>query len=205
MCHDRRTTRRRYYPLLESLNAPTRVSGRVTAELEMALPGKFDAKDTTPLNTSSYYKSVDADAYEIIIDTKGTLLWEDSTTYDRPLLIVTSESVTKEYLSYLESKHISWIACGSPRVHLKKICELLYKEFKIERMTVVGGGHINAAFLKEGLLDEISILIGAGIDGRANQPAIFDGLEEDHPVTVLKLSSVQTYDSGAVWIRYTIA
>ena len=30
-----------YYKTLDSLNAPARLSGRITAELEMALPGKF--------------------------------------------------------------------------------------------------------------------------------------------------------------------
>ena len=33
-----------YYDTLDALDAPTRISGRVTAELEMALPGKFEAK-----------------------------------------------------------------------------------------------------------------------------------------------------------------
>ena len=33
-----------YYDTLNALDAPTRISGRVTAELEMALPGKFEAK-----------------------------------------------------------------------------------------------------------------------------------------------------------------
>lgn len=36
-----------YYETLSALNVPTTVSGRVTAELEMALPGIFKATDTT--------------------------------------------------------------------------------------------------------------------------------------------------------------
>ena len=34
-----------YYQTLEALQAPTTVSGRVTAQLEMALPGEFQAAD----------------------------------------------------------------------------------------------------------------------------------------------------------------
>ncbi len=34
------------------------------------------------------------------------------------------------------------------------------------RAAVVGGGHINAGFLAAGLLEEVSILIDSGIDGR---------------------------------------
>ena len=35
-----------YYETLEALEAPTRVSGRVTAQLEMALPGVFESKSS---------------------------------------------------------------------------------------------------------------------------------------------------------------
>ena len=38
-----------YYDTLDSLNAPTRVSGRVAAELEMAKPGVFHGESVTPL------------------------------------------------------------------------------------------------------------------------------------------------------------
>ncbi len=69
-------------------------------------------------------------------------------------------------------------------------------------MVVVGGGHINAGFLEAGLLDEISILIGAGIDGRGGMSAVFDGLPMERPVTPLNLVSVESFDRGAVWIRY---
>ena len=42
-------------------------------------------------------------------------------------------------------------------------------------MAVVGGGHINMGFLAAGLLDEVSLLVGAGIDGRGGMAAVFDG------------------------------
>ena len=68
----------------------------------------------------------------------------------------------------------------------------------------MGGGHINAGFLAAGLLDEVSLLVGAGIDGRGGMAAVFDGLPENRPVTPLQLSSVQSFDSGAVWLRYAV-
>ena len=64
--------------------------------------------------------------------------------------------------------------------------------------------HINAAFLAAGLLDEVSVLIGAGIDGRGGMAAVFDGLPMNQPLTQLHLESVQPFESGAVWLRYTV-
>ena len=191
-----------YYSTLDSLDAPTRVSGRVTAEFEMALPGKFLSETETPLSKEAFHKAATADGYEVVADTHGTLLWDDQANTKRPILILTSERVNWEYLDYLTGKHISWIACGKEHIDLKRACEILADEFSVERMAVVGGGHINAAFLAAGLLDEISILIGAGVDGRGGMSAVFDGLPMDRPVTPLKLEQVQSFESGAVWIRY---
>lgn len=75
-----------------------------------------------------------------------------------------------------------------------------YNRYGNER--VVGGPKINTAFLEAGLLDEISLLVGAGIDGRGSMPAVFDGLAMQHDVTKLKLIDVKKFDSDAVWIRY---
>ena len=85
---------------------------------------------------------------------------------------------------------------------LVRASEILFEEFHVERMGIVGGSKINTAYLEAGLLDEISLLIGSGIDGRGGMPAVFDGLSMSHDVTALKLMDVQKYDSGAVWIRY---
>ena len=71
-------------------------------------------------------------------------------------------------------------------------------------MAVVGGGAINAGFLDAGLLDEVSILLAPGIDGRGGMAAAFDGLPLEREPFQLTLTGVQTYDDGAVWLCYTV-
>ena len=193
-----------YYSTLEELDVDTHLSGRVTAQMEMSLPGIFESSSYTPLNEEAYSMVENSNGYEVIVDTKGTLLWPEANLDGKGLVILTSEKVSKEYLSYLDSLKISWIATGKEKIDLVKACDYLANKFNVMRMAVVGGGHINAAFLKAGLLDEVSILIGAGIDGRGNMTAVFDGLEQDQPVTQLKLMSVQQYESDAVWLRYLV-
>ena len=191
-----------YYFTLDALNVPTTVSGRVTAQLEMALEGKFSSDTRTAYGRTGFSKNMSAAGYEVVVDSKGTLLWPDAADMDKPYLIITSTNVTKEYLDYLDSRHISWIAAGDGKADLSAAVKILAENFGVERMAVVGGPIINTAFLKSGLLDEISILIGAGIDGRGGMPAVFDGLEMSCDVTPLKLSDVKKFDSGAVWLRY---
>lgn len=168
-----------YYDTLDALNAPTRISGRVTAQLEMSKPGVFACDDPHPLEREGFFKAESAPGYEVVTDTRGTLLWDKPADGERPLLILTSCQASREYLDYLEGLNISWIACGGDKIDLARACEILKEEFGVQRATVVGGGHINAAFLADGLLDEVSILVGAGIDGRGGMAAVFDGLPMD--------------------------
>ena len=193
-----------YYQTLEKLDVPTTVSGRVTAELEMAEPGEYVPKDTTSYGQEGFSKKTEAAGYEVVVDSRGRLLWPRSEGETKPYLILTSTGVAKEYLDYLDRQNISWIACGEGHVDLVRASEILAEEFCVTRMGIVGGPRINTAFLEAGLLDEISLLIGSGIDGRGGMPAVFDGLDQDHDVTGLKLMDVQKFGRDAVWLRYRV-
>lgn len=96
-----------YYDTLGALNAPSRVSGRATAQLEMARPGVFESETQTPLGKKAFSKAASAAGYEIVADTRGTLLWDGENDGARPLRILTCESVSREYLAYLDGLGIS--------------------------------------------------------------------------------------------------
>ena len=187
-----------YYSTLSVLETPTKVSGRVTAETEMA-DDDFTADDGEKLGKIK--KNPTADSQNIVPDAKGRPPWGREKGSSFPHLILTSEDVSKEYIDYLNGHNISWIAVGKEHVDLKRAMEVLADEFGIKRLAVVGGGKINGGFLKAGLVDEINLLIGPGVDGRIGQPAVFDGLTSGTP-TPLTLKSVKSYLVGAVWLRY---
>ncbi|GEO47914.1 dihydrofolate reductase family protein [Companilactobacillus kimchii] len=193
-----------YYSTLKAIEAPTTLSGRVTAQLELAQTGEFESKTNESLNKESFNKNNDAAGYEVIVDTKGVLLWDEDYNYSKPHIIITSEQVKKDYLDYLDSKQISWIATGKNQIDLARAVEILAEQFNVERMGIVGGGHIDGSFLDTGLTDEISLLIGPGVDGRQGMPAVFDGRLQDRKPMPLKLQSAQTYEDGAVWLRYLV-
>ncbi len=192
-----------YYPLLEELNFDGVISGRVTAELEIAEKGKFAPQDNTAVLCETVSNKSNNKKFEIIVDTKGTLLWKNDSEYNEHILIITSEQVSKEYLAYLDEKGISYIATGKDKIDLARAVEILKVSFGIDHLGVVGGPAINTAFLDADLLDEVIILIGAGIDGRASFPPVFNRADNSTPLKPLKLISAKAYDSGAVLIRYS--
>ena len=64
----------------------------------------------------------------------------------------------------------------------------------------------NGGFLSEGLIDEVSVMIAPGIDGRSGQPALFDGIEDsdDYRPLSLKFKEISTFPNGVIWARYTV-
>lgn len=70
-------------------------------------------------------------------------------------------------------------------------------------MGIVGGPVINTGFLQAGLLDEIVMLMGPGIDGRAGMPSLFEGRVDNRPVP-LTLAEVKSCHDGAVMLRYRL-
>lgn len=91
-----------YYQILQELDLPNTVSGRTTAELEMALPGRFEARNPEPYGKEGFSKKTDAPGYEVVVDTKGKLLWEKERNTEKPYLIITSSQVSQAYLAYLD-------------------------------------------------------------------------------------------------------
>jgi 2,5-diamino-6-(ribosylamino)-4(3H)-pyrimidinone 5'-phosphate reductase len=81
----------------------------------------------------------------------------------------------------------------------------LGKYFGIRTLLLEGGGHINGAFLQAGLVDELSLLVVPGIDGRHDIPAVFDGVSasKKNPVP-LRLKSLKRRKRDTLWLRYGV-
>ena len=183
-----------YYDALNQLDCSSTLMGRVTMQMHYASAEPSDVQNNQPVGEEGYI---------IAIDTKGRLKWPHNQFDGMPLLVITSEDCPKENLDTLTKQYISWIAVGKDSIDLKRAMEILRAEFGVERLSVTGGGNINAAFLKEGLLDEVSMMWCPGIDGRCGMTAAFDGLTKDFPPTKLRLMSVEKLGE-TIWARYKL-
>lgn len=192
-----------YYQALGQLNFDAVLEGRVSRKMHYALPEPFKASTPAPIGKEKFYKAHSASHYDIAIDTHGSLKWpHDASAIN--LLVITDEDCPQEYHEYLTANGISWIACGKKGIGLRRSVEILAEDFGVKRLGIVGGGHINGAFLQSGLLDEVSVMIGGGIDGRAGMAAVFDGIrEKDYPPTMLTLNDVERM-GNTVWLKYTV-
>lgn len=193
-----------YYSTLASLECPSGLEGKVTTEHYHSLHGHYEAKNSAKIAKETWHKAVVAEGYQICPDTNGTLLWDAE--QPTPPLILLSENAPEEYLGYLRDRNISYIVTGKDRIDLTRAMEILGEVFGVKRLSVLGGGRINGGFLSAGLIDEISLLLAPGIDGRTSQPALFDGVANRHGFlpTRLGLKSVETIADDVLWIKYMI-
>ncbi len=109
------------------------------------------------------------------------------------------------FLAMLWEKEISYIVSGKSSVDLTNAVNQLGEHFGIRTLLLEGGGHINGAFLEADLVDEVSLLVVPGIDGRHDIPAVFDGVSPSRKTAVpLRLKSVEQRGHDALWIRYEV-
>lgn len=195
-----------YYEALERLGCPSQLMGRVTMQLHYAAPEPFVATDPAPIGHTAHHVARPSGGYLIALDTRGTLRWPAAGFDGQDLLVITSEQCPKEYLDTLTAQGISWLAVGAEHIDLPGAMERLRRDFGVERLAVTGGGHVCGAFLAAGLLDEVSVMIAPGIDGRSGRTAVFDGIDDPgRPATLLRLTAVEQVGEGTVWLRYVPA
>lgn len=194
-----------YYTALEQLDCPSLLEGRVTMEHYNAAKEPFVPTEYEPVGQPSVYIAEESDAYMVSVDTLGHLRWNSNSIDDVPLVCIVSERVSKEYLEMLRKQGISWIAVGNENIDLDTAMNILYEQFHVKRLALLGGGHINGGFLQAGLIDEVSLLVAPGIDGRKNGTAVFDGIVgmENLPIH-LHLTGLERLGNDVIWLRYRL-
>ncbi len=194
-----------YYTALNSFGTSSKLSGRVTAALECsAVENETANKNLVELGGENVNKAVESEEYTIVVDTHGRLQMASGEADGHPLLVIMSENVPEGHLDMLRDNNVSWIAVGKERIDLHRAMEILGDKFNVKKLIIVGGGNINGGFLEAGLVDEVSVMMAPGIDGRKGETVVFDGCtwKENTPYR-LKLQSVeQVPGTEVIWIRY---
>lgn len=193
-----------YYDALDILDCQANIEGKHSYQIHSCGFEEFKTDNPQAVDHEEYYLSSHHDSYSVSVDTRGTLLWDNG--IDDNHICIVSQCASRQYLDYLRSLSISYIATGREQIDLTRAMEILHDKFGVRRVAVVGGGKINGSFLAAGLIDEISSMIAPGIDGRVGQPALFDGLtdKEGYLPVQLRFKGVETFPNGVIWARYDV-
>lgn len=227
ICHimssvDGRLLNERWTPLLDG--KPFGEAGRVYARAGESLgtrawmfgkntlqqgffPDVFDhAGRPAARDLKTYHGHRRSERMFVVADPAGEIVYTADTVRGDNIIAVLGEGVSEEYLEHLRSVGVSYLFAGADGCDLPLAMHRLRAEFGIESLSLQGGGIIDGAFLKAGLLDELSLLIYPGIDGLAGIPSVFEyaGAAGERPAAgqSLELLHADTLENGVVRLHY---
>ncbi|WP_420752812.1 RibD family protein [Rhodococcus sp. O3] len=122
------------------------------------------------------------------------------------LLVLVSTETPLEYLSFLRREGVPYLVAGRSRVDLGQALCLLREKFGVETVLSTGGGRLNGALLRAGLVDEIEVEVVPIAVGGTDTPTMFTAPDlpiDGHP-TRLRLVSVDRRSGDRVLLRYSV-
>ena len=126
--------------------------------------------------------------------------------YWRSGVVLCSSATPASYLSELAELGIETVITGTDHVDYRTALAELRERFGVETLRVDSGGRLSGLLLREGLVDEVSVLIFPTLVGDASPLSIYN-LPDDAghaQVVSLALRSVEVPRDDAVWLRYDV-
>lgn len=199
--------RRQYELVHASYDADGWICGRVTmepfakqvrsaSEIELQKPGTSPRED---------FKAGGAfDSYAFAVDPSGRLAWESNDIDGDHVVAILTERVSDDYLDFLRGRGVSYVLAGEREVDLPLAMKKLGAQFGVRTLLLEGGGRINGAMLRAGLIDEVSLLLAPVADGRVGMAALFDVDGGDATPQRLVLANIERRADDVLWLRYQI-
>ena len=116
-----------------------------------------------------------------------------------------SRSTPEEHIQYLQEEGIDTIIAGENRVDLKKALKELQARYGLRTLRIDSGGTLSAILLKEGLIDEISVIMSPCIVGNADTAHFINPAVSELPKPCqLRLKHMEELENGLVWMKYDV-
>jgi 2,5-diamino-6-(ribosylamino)-4(3H)-pyrimidinone 5'-phosphate reductase len=144
------------------------------------------------------------ESFAFAIDPSGRLAWQLNDIDGDHVVVILSHRVSDEYLTFLRERGVSYLLCGAHEVDLTLALEKIGERFPVCTLMLEGGGRINGAMLRAGLIGEVSLLVAPVADGRIGTPALFD-VDGDQVIPQrLALVAVERRQGDILWLRYRV-
>jgi riboflavin biosynthesis pyrimidine reductase len=144
------------------------------------------------------------DSFAFAVDPSGRLAWESNDIDGDHVVAILSERVSDEYLAFLRERGVSYLLAGAGNVDLTLALEKIGVCYGVRTLMLEGGGRINAAMLRAGLIDEVSLLVAPIADARIGAPALFDIEGDDITPCRLALEAAERRPHDVLWLRYRV-
>ena len=123
------------------------------------------------------------------------------------LILVTTN---KEHIAYnLKDKYSNLEILSYESLDLNKMLEDLYNDYNVNRLTIQSGGSMNGLFVRENLIDYVSIVIAPLLVGGKDVPTLVDGesIKNDKELgklRVLELTEFNRLKNSYIHLKYKV-
>jgi 2,5-diamino-6-(ribosylamino)-4(3H)-pyrimidinone 5'-phosphate reductase len=194
-----------YYELVPQLSADTDISGSNTI-LKAEFP---DGPQKAFGEVYDHWAAMPSRPILAVVDSKGKIKnWHmiKEQPWWRDYLSLCSAETPKEHLEYLQEEEIKYIIAGERQVDLRQALEWMNEKVNSKRVRIDSGGILNGVMLRQGLVDEVSIVISPSLVGGTSPKTLFvaQDLMSEEGVIPLTLISMERLKERYVWLRYKI-
>jgi 2,5-diamino-6-(ribosylamino)-4(3H)-pyrimidinone 5'-phosphate reductase len=161
-----------YYELVDQFGADTDISGSNTI---LAAQFPADPQKTYGQVYDDWVKKPNRPRHAIV-DSKGRIkTWEiiKKQPWWNGYLSLCSEATPQSHLEYLKELGISYIIAGRQNVDFRVALEKLNVQFGSRKVRLDCGGILNGVLLREGLVDEVSVIISPSLVGGISPKTIW--------------------------------
>ncbi|MGA1822624.1 MAG: dihydrofolate reductase family protein, partial [Thermoplasmatota archaeon] len=147
----------------------------------------------------------DPTPYVVVPDSRGRVRCHHvfrKQPYIKDVIVLVSEITPSDYIEYLGDRGYDHIVCGKDHVDYGGALSILNERYGIESVRSDSGEILNSILLKEGLADEISLMITPVLAGMKNR-RLFGRLDMEENVQ-LELLECRELDNGLILVRYHV-
>lgn len=193
-----KSTGKLYESIHQKYDSQAWMCGRVTMERDFA-DGLYTHKGSPVTEPKDHIADDTATSFAIAVDASGKLAWKANHIDGDHLVEILTEQVSQDYVDYLHGLGISYLFAGKSEIDLKLAIEKIGLHFPIKTLMLEGGGHLNGAMMKAGLVNEVSLLLLPLADGTTSTTVFETGA-----VTTMKLIHVEQLAHDVLWLKYKV-
>jgi 2,5-diamino-6-(ribosylamino)-4(3H)-pyrimidinone 5'-phosphate reductase len=115
-----------------------------------------------------------------------------------PIIILTSGRASPRHLRRMQAAADEVKICGDTAIDFETALRWLRAKWKVKRLLCEGGGEVNGALFKAGLVDELHLTVCPLLFGGRDAPTLADGagVERLAQAARLRLVSMKHYEEG---------
>ncbi len=154
------------------------------------------------------YDHADIRPFLLVVDSqgrlKGKLHYYRKMSYIKDLIVLISDSTSRQYQVYLKERHYPFVKAGKEKVEFKQVFQQLKDQYHIDRILTDTGPVLGNALLAQNMIDELSLLVAPMIVAKKDVPKIMTDLDlESHQISLQTLDC-KNLGNNHLWLRYKV-